>query len=244
MFIFFVIYNGYFFYLRKPFSIKLKKRNKYIFEHFPNTKIFSQIPLRIFGCTVFIQNHQPNKSKLNPKAIKCIFLGNASNQEGYKCYNPASKKFHVSMNVSFFENQPYFSNDSRTKETNDGSFQQEIDETFTEESQLYDTSIQNLNINDQKTQKSNQHLVVYTRKRTNMGSLNTPKEHVLEQAPIESMETPTINTNPPTDTQFDDHDLAIAKRKGVRVCTKQPIQNYLSYKCLSHKFQAFTANLS
>ena len=34
----------------------------------------------------------------------------SSNNKGYKCYCPTSKKFFHSMDVSFFENIPYFSN--------------------------------------------------------------------------------------------------------------------------------------
>lgn len=31
------------------------------------------------------------------------------NQKGYKCYSPISKKFYYSMDVTFFEKQPYYS---------------------------------------------------------------------------------------------------------------------------------------
>lgn len=76
---------------------------------FPHTRILSQVPLKIFGCTSFVHNHQPNRSKLDPRSFKCIFLGYSPNQHGYKCYSPSTKKFYHSMDVSFFEDQPYYS---------------------------------------------------------------------------------------------------------------------------------------
>jgi hypothetical protein len=77
-------------------------------KEFPASRITSELPLKIFGCTVFV--HIPNKSrsKLDPRAEKCVFLGYAPNQKGYKCFNPQTRKFHITMDVSFLENTPFF----------------------------------------------------------------------------------------------------------------------------------------
>ena len=42
---------------------------------------------------------------------------------------------------------------------------------------------------------------------------------------------------------FDNSDLPIAVRKGVRSCTKHPISNFISYEKLSPTFRAFTCEL-
>lgn len=47
----------------------------------------------------------------------------APNQKGYKCFSPTTKRLHVSIDVSFLENQPFFDNNSlqgkiRTSEDN------------------------------------------------------------------------------------------------------------------------------
>ncbi|RVW91064.1 Retrovirus-related Pol polyprotein from transposon RE2 [Vitis vinifera] len=64
-------------------------------------------------------------SKLDPKANKCLFLGYSPTQKGYKCYSPVTKKFHVTLNVTFFENQSFF-----TKNNIQGENTQECDFLF------------------------------------------------------------------------------------------------------------------
>ena len=75
---------------------------------FPECKINYDLPLKVFGCTVYVHLPSRLQSKLDPRAEKCVFVGYAPNKKGYKCYNPRSKKIFVSMDVSFVESQPYF----------------------------------------------------------------------------------------------------------------------------------------
>ena len=48
---------------------------------FPNTRLTSDLPLKIFRCTVFV--HVPTRflSKFDPRIEKCIFLGYAPNKK-------------------------------------------------------------------------------------------------------------------------------------------------------------------
>ena len=69
---------------------------------------YTLIYLKVFGCAVFVCIPSKFQSKLDPKAKKCVFAGYAPNKKGYKCYNPQTRKFHASIDVSFLENQPYF----------------------------------------------------------------------------------------------------------------------------------------
>ena len=77
-----------------------------------HNRLVSNIPLRVFGCTSFVHFHSQNKPKLDPRALKTIFLGYSPTQKGYKCYDPLTRKMYVSYDVSFFENQLYFSKTS------------------------------------------------------------------------------------------------------------------------------------
>ncbi|KAK8328008.1 hypothetical protein V6Z12_A11G221900 [Gossypium hirsutum] len=58
--------------------------------HVPN------LPAKIFGCKAFVHNHQPNQSKLDPRAHTCIFIGYSPTQKGYKCYSPTLRRMFLS----------------------------------------------------------------------------------------------------------------------------------------------------
>ena len=45
---------------------------------YPTSKILTSIPLKVFGCSAFVHNLDPHRSKLDPKSIKSIFLGYSS----------------------------------------------------------------------------------------------------------------------------------------------------------------------
>ena len=61
---------------------------------------------RIFGCSAYV--HQTLK-KLDLRAIRCMFVGYADLQKGYRCYNTNVKKMYVTRDVQFHENIPFFS---------------------------------------------------------------------------------------------------------------------------------------
>ena len=84
---------------------------------FPELRMISNLPLKVFGCTAFVHSKNLNLSKLDPRAEKCIFVGYSSTQKGYKCYNPTTKRYFVSMDVTFFEKQHFFPPNSLPGET-------------------------------------------------------------------------------------------------------------------------------
>lgn len=90
---------------------------------YPTSHLVSQIPFRLFGCTAFVHVHSQSRSKLDARALKCILLGYSANQKGYKCFSPATRKFYNSMDVTFFENIPFYSNSGIQGEKNKNEFQ-------------------------------------------------------------------------------------------------------------------------
>jgi transposase InsO family protein len=66
------------------------------------------VPPRVFGCTCFVRDHRPSIGKLDPRAVKCIFIGYSSSQKGYKCWSPSERRTFVSMDVTFRESVPFY----------------------------------------------------------------------------------------------------------------------------------------
>ena len=61
------------------------------------------LPPRVFGCVAYVHLHKNQQTKLDPCARRCIFLGYASHQKGYRCYDPMSNRTYVSLDVTFVE---------------------------------------------------------------------------------------------------------------------------------------------
>ena len=49
------------------------------------------LPSHVFGCVAFVHLHKRQHNKLTPRALRCVFLGYAAYQKGYRCYHPPSK---------------------------------------------------------------------------------------------------------------------------------------------------------
>lgn len=75
-----------------------------------NSKIVSPIRFlfdlshKIYGCTTFVHNFSHNRNKLDPRALKCVFIRYSFTQKSYNYYNQSTKKVFISLDVTFFEN--------------------------------------------------------------------------------------------------------------------------------------------
>jgi hypothetical protein len=59
------------------------------------------LPLKVFGCVCFVKDNKPSIGKLDPRAMKCVFVGYSATQKGYVCWSPVEKRLFVSMDVYF-----------------------------------------------------------------------------------------------------------------------------------------------
>ncbi|RLN09608.1 retrotransposon protein, putative, unclassified [Panicum miliaceum] len=66
------------------------------------------VPPKVFGCTCFVRDHRPSVGKLDPRAVKCIFVGYSSSKKGYNCWCPTKRHLFVSMDVTFRESELYY----------------------------------------------------------------------------------------------------------------------------------------
>ena len=232
------------------------------------------MPLKIFGCTVFVHLPKRLRSKLDPRAEKCIFLGYPPNKKGYKCFNPITKRCYISMDVSFIENTPYFSKNFIQGEN--CVEEQNFWETVEPLPKTFDTDIKEINpiivkseigLSDEEMlrlikNRNNLEPVVYSRKNV----AERVRDHVIIPVPSQlptldngssnipgnsSSSIPILNSNSdpkPTPElapgNLEVDNLPIALRKGTRACTKHPIAKYISYDHLSESYKAFTIKIS
>ena len=69
-------------------------------EKFWTVKEVSYDHLRVFSCRAFVHIPKDERSKLDPKAKECIFLGYGHEEFGYKLYDPVDKKVVRSRDVT------------------------------------------------------------------------------------------------------------------------------------------------
>jgi len=94
----------------------------YIMNQTPTTTVHGMTPkkkftgkkpdvsdLRVFGCIAYVHVPNEKRSKLDPKAEKCIYIGYYLEQKGYRCFNPSIRKLQVSRDVVFDEMVNWYS---------------------------------------------------------------------------------------------------------------------------------------
>ena len=66
------------------------------------------LPPKIFGCFVFVHLHKNQRTKLEPCAVKCLFLGYGLHKKGFRCYDPKTNRTYTTMDVTFLESEIFF----------------------------------------------------------------------------------------------------------------------------------------
>jgi len=89
--------------------------------HTPYDLLYKEQPnlqnLKVFGSLCFASTLQRNRSMLNLRARKCIFLGYKTGMKGYVVFDVHNKEIFVSRNVNFYEFVfPYTENNNCNKE--------------------------------------------------------------------------------------------------------------------------------
>ena len=66
------------------------------------------LPPRVFGCIAYVHLHKNQRTKLDPCACRCLFLGYAFHQKGYRCYDLTFGRMYITMDVTFVETELFF----------------------------------------------------------------------------------------------------------------------------------------
>ena len=61
--------------------------------------------LHVFGCLVYVMYNAQERTKLDAKFRRCIFLGYADGVKGYRLWDPIAHKIVISRDVIFVEDQ-------------------------------------------------------------------------------------------------------------------------------------------
>ena len=61
--------------------------------------------LHAFGCPVYVMYNAQERTKLDAKSRRCIFLGYADGVKGYRLWDPTAHKIVISRDVIFVEDQ-------------------------------------------------------------------------------------------------------------------------------------------
>lgn len=88
---------------RTPSSVLNFKRPLDVFSDHHTLPPTVKLAPKVFGCIAYVHLHSHQRTKLEARALKCVFVGYGLTQKGYKCYDPLSKRFFVSMDVTFHE---------------------------------------------------------------------------------------------------------------------------------------------
>ncbi|KAL6313697.1 hypothetical protein AAG906_010115 [Vitis piasezkii] len=196
----------------------------FLINRMPSTVLNDQIPYSILfpKNTCYVRDVRPSVTKLDPKALKCVFLGYSRLQKGYRCFSPDLNKYVVSTDVVFSEDTPFYSSPSNS-ESEEGEnwliYQETIPSTPT------DSSEQPHAVVDLLPAPAKPPIV---------------QEYSRHQETKDTCPAPTSSlSDPPSDL-----DLPIGLRKGKRQCKSvYSIANFVSYDHLSPSSSAFVASL-
>ena len=92
---------------RMPFKVLDFKTPLQVLSQHVTLPSLLLIKQRVFRCVAFVHLHKNQRTKLEPCALRCIFLGYGTNKKGYNCYDPNKKRVYVTMDVTFVESDNF-----------------------------------------------------------------------------------------------------------------------------------------
>lgn len=87
-------------------------------------KLADYSTLHSFGCHAYVMYNAEERTKLNPKSRRCIFLGYVDGVKGYRLWDPTTRNVIINRDVIFVEEQ-------LLRKDGDDSTSKEVSETTT-----------------------------------------------------------------------------------------------------------------
>ncbi|RDX90909.1 hypothetical protein CR513_27180, partial [Mucuna pruriens] len=194
---------------------------KHMLSFFPSSPLMLSLPSRVFGCVVFVHSHNPHHGKLDPRAVKCVFIGYLSNKKGFKSYHPLSHQLFVLMDITFHEIQSYF-----VCPPLQGESYLEVESVI--KSLPFPTQ-------DVPVQEVTKLTLVPKQVQMSEPDVSIPDNSIEEQVQLSEPEV-SIPDNSIEDVT---DDMPIALRKGKRLCVKYHISQFICTDHLSIQHQSF-----
>lgn len=69
------------------------------------------ICLKVFECVCYVHVHTLHRDKLDPRVLKCVFLGYPSTHKGCQYFHLPTRKYYIFIDVQFYERESYFFGD-------------------------------------------------------------------------------------------------------------------------------------
>ena len=80
-----------------------------VLHHTVSAPTIPNMSPKVFGCVAFVYLQKGLRTKLEPQALRCVFVGYALHKKGYRCCHPPFRKLYVTLDVVFHENDMYYS---------------------------------------------------------------------------------------------------------------------------------------
>ncbi|RDX70624.1 hypothetical protein CR513_50118, partial [Mucuna pruriens] len=196
------------------------------------------LPSRVFGCVAFVHSHNPHRGKLDPKTVKCVFIGYPSNKKGFKYYHPLSRRFFVSMDVTFHETQSFFVGPPLQR----GSYLEvePVIESLPFPTQDVQVQVQEVTpTQDVQVQEVTKPTLVLKQVQMSELDVSIPDNSIEEQVQLFEPEV-SIPDNSIEDVT---NDMPIALRKGKRSCVKYLISQFVRTDHLFVQHQSFITTI-
>jgi hypothetical protein len=225
-------------------------------NHSLSSPLIPNLPPKVFGCIAFVHIPKHTRHKLQPCALRCVFVGYGLHQKGYRCFHPPTQKLYVTMDVKFHEHQMYF---PATETTNQG------EESFNIQSLSHQTENISHSLPEPETPEQEpvepEHMDAVIEPTTlelqpcdqpNIAEATVPQQ---QSSPLDASiphESPStdesqVNLEPPLRILPNRITRGIPRvsYEPVRTSTpKYPLNNYVSYHRLSKACESFANQLS